>query len=484
MYSDNDETNEEETNPTEIYSNTPSTLSVYTDKLRRNWKKVAAALLILFTSCVLLGVLVGGSNKQGGAPRTIATSTSNPRSPDGEGKDSSHRDEDLIQGTTQDGPVVVESAPQDTDIPFVTLSLEPLYQDYQLDASALSNPSSPQAYALQFVLASVDDSTTTRNIQRFALACFYYSTYRQAHAFWTNPNDWIENGNWLESNDECTWKGVTCVNGVVEELALPRNGLTGSLPLELVFLTNLHSLDLNTNFVYQPDELHAVFGMPSLKSLDLSDNFVTAEQGLPEPLLQHPTIEKIVLSYNLLQGSLPETLDLPALTHLEMESNYISGSLPHALGGLDNLYYLYVRRNWLDVDLQHLLEEEPTQSYRQIFSLWLDDNNVTGTLPDHLGEWSDLASLSITNTTLSGSLPDSMGTLQDLQRVWLYNNQLTGLVPQSLANLNKLEIMQLHDNLLRGELPPRVCTTIQASRYEYAQALVDCDRVACACCGC
>jgi hypothetical protein len=62
------------------------------------------------------------------------------------------------------------------------------------------------------------------------------------------------------------------------------------------------------------------------------------------------------LSYNLLGGSLTDNMvrSWPKLTHLEIESNYLEGKLPTALGSMQQLVYLYVRRNAFSGSLDFL----------------------------------------------------------------------------------------------------------------------------------
>jgi hypothetical protein len=107
-------------------------------------------------------------------------------------------------------------------------------------------------------------------------------------------------------------------------------------------------------------------------------------------------------------------------------------------------------------------------------ALWLDSNDIRGTIPDEIGHLSGIASLSITNATLTGSIPDSMGDLTGLRRLWLYSNKLTGTIPTALAALPELEVLELHHNDLTGAMPPDVCTTIAKAEYEYKALTADC----------
>ncbi|MEZ4560492.1 MAG: hypothetical protein R2854_29335 [Caldilineaceae bacterium] len=55
----------------------------------------------------------------------------------------------------------------------------------------------------------------------------------------TDRVNWLDNTNWLQVDGgvtPCNWSGVTCADGHVTGLELPRNGLTGSVPAALADL--------------------------------------------------------------------------------------------------------------------------------------------------------------------------------------------------------------------------------------------------------
>ena len=210
----------------------------------------------------------------------------------------------------------------------------------------------------------------------------------------------------------------------------------------------------------------------------MEDNFMVTREGLPSEFTGLKSLEKLQLSYNLLQGELQGStfLAMPKLHHLEIESNYVSGRLPAELGTLTNLVYIYARRNLFSFRLDEMLV---TGAYPALFSLWLDNNQISGPIPPAIGQLTGLASFSVTNATLTGPIPDEFGNVQTLRRVWLYDNQLTGPIPPSVNNLVNLEVFEIHDNDLTGEMPSNVCNAVAGSRYEYATLTADCDRVRC-----
>jgi Leucine-rich repeat (LRR) protein len=104
----------------------------------------------------------------------------------------------------------------------------------------------------------------------------------------------------------------------------------------------------------------------------------------------------------------------------------------------------------------------------------LDNNHITGTIPPEIGLLTELASVSITNATLTGTIPTEVGNLVGLRRLWLYSNELTGQIPAQLNKLEQLEVLEIHHNDLGGAMPQGICSTIEASLYQYKSLTSDC----------
>ena len=57
---------------------------------------------------------------------------------------------------------------------------------------------------------------------------------------------WGQNENWLERESVCDWSGISCdEGGILVELQLQNNRLTGRLPSEIGLLTSLSKYDLD-----------------------------------------------------------------------------------------------------------------------------------------------------------------------------------------------------------------------------------------------
>ena len=65
----------------------------------------------------------------------------------------------------------------------------------------------------------------------------------------------------------------------------------------------------------------------------------------------------------------------------------------------------------------------------------------------------NLQRLVLGSNDLTGGIPQELGELTDLRNLILDSNRLTGLVPSQIGNLTKLEGLYLHSNDLSGQLP-------------------------------
>ena len=86
----------------------------------------------------------------------------------------------------------------------------------------------------------------------------------------------------------------------------------------------------------------------------------------------------------------------------------------------------------------------------------LDGNQLTGSIPESIGNLINLGYLYLYNNQLTGSLPESMGNLINLKQLRLSNNRLTGTIPDSFVNLADLSSFSIFDNQMDGILSEKL----------------------------
>ena len=208
----------------------------------------------------------------------------------------------------------------------------------------------------------------------------------------TNGANWTSNRNWLSDSPLGDWHGVTTDDdGRVTELHLPRNNLTGTIPVELGNLSNLQWLGLSYN--------------------QLSGT-------IPPQFGNLSNLKVISLTGNRLTGPIPSELgNLTNLESVAIAGNELAGTIPSELGRLSDLKVMY-----------------------------FGNNALTGTIPPELGSLSDLTNLELWGNDLSGTVPNEIGNLDNLTDLHLYDNGLTGPLPQNFVNLTRLEVFNFGGN--------------------------------------
>ncbi|XP_071734346.1 receptor-like protein EIX2 [Rutidosis leptorrhynchoides] len=194
----------------------------------------------------------------------------------------------------------------------------------------------------------------------------------------------------------------------------------------LLSLTNLVSIDISTCNL-SPSILGSFHNMSSLVSIDLSQNHIT--EVLPNSIGNFCNLRYVDLRANNISGNVSVLLnnlcdcDSPKLEYLAFSANQLSGHLPDQLGQLKNL---------ITFDLAY--------------------NYISGTVPDSLGRLSSLKELMLNVNLLSGSLPDTIGNLTSLNKLEISFNKFNGSLPVSIGKLRNLVYMSVHHNLLTGDV--------------------------------
>jgi len=65
--------------------------------------------------------------------------------------------------------------------------------------------------------------------------------------------------------------------------------------------------------------------------------------------------------------------------------------------------------------------------------LWLNDDSLSGEIPESIGELTFLNTLNLEYNYFTGEIPESIGRLSYLNWLYLDLNQLSGIIPDSLC---------------------------------------------------
>mmetsp|Transcript_8036 Transcript_8036/g.17942 ORF Transcript_8036/g.17942 Transcript_8036/m.17942 type:complete len:515 (-) Transcript_8036:136-1680(-) len=400
--------------------------------------------------------------------------------------------------TLSDAPTAIPS-PQPTDTPtaaWSTVRTALVNGNYTL-WDGIEFTAGQESYwvkALEFLEATSDGMPDWRIGQRYALACIFYATNGVATPitdsyFWPGFTfDWLQK--WLledsytlaQRREECDWHGVVCdANGVVTELNLNQNYLTGTFPKETVILApSLKILNLERNTLLSnrgKDETWFLGQLTQLTLLNLAETSFEYDMGLP-PALEHlVNLEYLIASETLFSGPIDDYIfaNMNSLQSLDLQVNNFEGDLPMTLKNLP-LKYVYLGATSLNGDLSTFIGDG--SQFAELQELWLDGNDITGPIPTQLGGITTLKSLSLTSNELDGQIPSELAALTNMAQMFFYRNKLTGAIPTEIASLTKLETFMVHENDLTGAMPNGMCKPQGGGTFERLTA--DChEEVSC-----
>ncbi|KAK4487063.1 hypothetical protein RD792_006378 [Penstemon davidsonii] len=305
-----------------------------------------------------------------------------------------------------------------------------------------------------------------------------------------------------------------CWNHNLEKLDLAGNRFYGHLPEEIGGLKKLMYLDLSNNGFINGTIPNSLGKLSALTYLDLSGNrlsgtipsslgdlrelislhlsFTGLSGGIPLPLGQLSNLDnsldgtvfenhfaKLSKLSELVVGSLKFKVKLDwvppfQLQWLTLESCDIGGQFPQWVqmqkelleleivncsisDTLSNSLYNYKNLLALDLSNNHIQGPIPNNISQMVPSLdilYLDQNNINGSLPDSLCEIKSLQVMDLSRNHLSGNLPGCLGNLHNLNAMKLSYNEISGVIPNSTGGAaSSLQWLHLNNNNLTGKLP-------------------------------
>ncbi|KAK8334997.1 hypothetical protein V6Z12_A09G024300, partial [Gossypium hirsutum] len=150
---------------------------------------------------------------------------------------------------------------------------------------------------------------------------------------------------------------------------------------------------------------------------------------------------------------------LKNLSSLYLSSNKISGPLPPTLGKLSRLesFSLYTNKINGSIPLE-------IRNLKRLTYLDLGANNLSGEIPSFLGLLPSLSSLYLDSNLFEGFIPLDIGKLKNLTVLYLSYNKLTGSIPSSLLHLPNLMDLTIASNHLEGPIPHEI-ESLNALKY-------------------
>ena len=142
------------------------------------------------------------------------------------------------------------------------------------------------------------------------------------------------------------------------------------------------------------------------------------------------------------------TVNNNRVTGLDLHQNNLTGTIPQEIGDLTNLTRLSLYDNQLAGSIPNEIRNLTNLNY-----LYLHINQLNGEIPAEIGNLTNLSSLLLQSNQLTGLIPAEIGNLTNLTQLSLWGNQLTGSIPAQIGNLSQLQYLYLSRNQFSGTIP-------------------------------
>ncbi|KAI3879792.1 hypothetical protein MKX03_000411, partial [Papaver bracteatum] len=180
--------------------------------------------------------------------------------------------------------------------------------------------------------------------------------------------------------------------------------------------------------------------MSQLKQLHLTGE-------LPDEFANLPYLQEIDLNVNYLSGSIPKAWKTLPLVNLAMLANNIGGPIPKEIAEIVTLQHLVLTDNQLEGPLPPELGK-----LTRLTQLALSGNNFTGVLPETFANLKNMADFRIAGTSISGKIPDFFGNWTQLIDLDLRGTSMEGPIPSTIFHLKNLTKLRVSD--LKGQSTP------------------------------
>ncbi|KAJ6303408.1 hypothetical protein OIU77_017311 [Salix suchowensis] len=263
------------------------------------------------------------------------------------------------------------------------------------------------------------------------------------------------------------------------DLNLSMSHFTGQIPVEILELSKLVSIDLGWNSLklQKPGLQHLVEALTNLEVLHLIGVDISAKLAvlqldqnklagqIPSWIGNHTLLISLGLGSNILHGPIPESIfRLPNLEELDLQENLFRGTVNVGLLRSRSLVSFQLNGNNLSV----IGNSNDSVALPKFQILGLGGCNLSGEFPSFLHGQNHLEFVELGGNKIEGQIPKwfmNLGT-QTLWHLDLFGNFLTGF-EQSIDILpwNNLRYLRLSGNKLEGALPipPRSTIIYQVS---------------------
>ncbi|KAG8365577.1 hypothetical protein BUALT_Bualt18G0119900 [Buddleja alternifolia] len=237
----------------------------------------------------------------------------------------------------------------------------------------------------------------------------------------------------------------------IQEVSVLVNRLSGEIPRELGNITSLTYLNLEANNFSEP--IPSDIGrLINLKTLILSSNRLTGQ--LPTSFSNLINLNDFRINDNRLSGRIPDFIqNWNQVTRMGMQASGLEGPIPLNISLLSALTDLRIS------DLRGPSQQFPVlRSTTGLAILMLRNCNISGEIPAYIWRLRVLLMLDVSFNKLVGQIPNDVA--RNLRTVFLTGNMLSGSIPHTILKDGSNIDLSYNNFTLRGPGEPACQPTI------------------------
>ncbi|XVF08475.1 hypothetical protein REPUB_Repub07fG0006500 [Reevesia pubescens] len=234
-------------------------------------------------------------------------------------------------------------------------------------------------------------------------------------------------------------------NGQLLSLDVSSNSLTGPIPPNLCYGNRLFKLILFDN-MFTHELPGSLVNCTSLSRFRIQNNLLNGT--IPYGFGHLTNLTFVDMSKNNFTGEIPEDLGYaPMLQFLNISENSFNTSLPSNIWGSPSLQIFSASSAKLTGKIPDFI------GCKNVYKIELQGNFLNGSIPWDIDHCEKLLSLNLSLNLLTGIIPWEISTLPSITAVDLSHNLLTGTIPSNFENCSTLENFNVAYNLLTGPIP-------------------------------